>query len=133
MKVYKNKLDNYSPEKPCLKQSVKALIITKDGKEVYGANDIRNEVTVCPRVEKGCKTGEGYDLCKSVCNQNFHAEVSAIQNAKEKGIDIKGSTLYLVNHTYCCDNCIAKMKIAGIKEAHILLEDGKTHSYEFLD
>lgn len=114
--------------KPCVKQPVYAMIVTLQGQELYGANWMSNEeVTVCPRVELGCKTGEGYELCKDTCNQSFHAEVSAIRGAELEGYNLLGATLYLTGHTYCCDNCIAEMKRAGLSHA-ICLDSGKYYS-----
>lgn len=119
------KLKNYKVLKPCLKQSVLALIISKDGDGVFGSNSINVSIESCPRSEAGFKTGEGYHLCKDICKQNAHAEVSAILKAKELNIDIKGSSLYLLNHTYCCDNCISSMKDAGLKDATIFNDFGE--------
>lgn len=113
----KTSLDNHNVLRPCVKQSVKALIVTPDGQEVFGSNAINNDVEVCPRVTEGCKTGEGYELCKSVCDQNEHAEVTAIQNAQKAGVNIVGATLYLTGHTYFCDNCTNNMRKAGISKA----------------
>lgn len=110
-------LEDTRISKPCTKQSVQAAIVSLKNEIVYGDNAIRNDVPVCPRAEQNLPTGVGYELCKSVCNQNEHAEVTAIQNAKEKGICIQGATLYLIGHTYCCDNCKAAMKEAGIVKA----------------
>ncbi len=115
--ILEQQLNDFQVIKPCIKQTVKALIVSTDNQMVYGSNAINNDVIECPRVIEGCVTGEGYHLCKSVCNQNEHAEVTAIQNAKAQNIDIKGATLYLVGHTYCCDNCKSSMKAAGIIKA----------------
>lgn len=123
MKIFQN-LTNYQVPNPCLKQSVKALIVTLKGDQVFGSNHINNIVSSCPRVEQGCKTGEGYHLCKEVCNQGAHAEVDAINQAQNQNLDIKGGILYLVNHYYCCDNCLSSMKEAKLSKAIVLSEDG---------
>lgn len=68
-------------QKACLKQSVYAMVETIDGQIVYGSNKMLNEVSSCPREDQGCATGEGYSMCKDVCNQNAHAEVDAMQTA----------------------------------------------------
>jgi len=119
-KEMKAELLKYSPTNSCLKQVVKAVIRTEKGELVFGSNDINVELDSCPRVEKGCKTGEGYELCKKICKQKSHAEITAIQNAKKQGIDIKNGTLFLVGHTYCCENCLDGMKKAGLKKAFVL-------------
>lgn len=112
---------------PCIKQTVMAAITTKNNEIIFGFNGINNkDVLECPRVLENMKTGEGYHLCKEVCNQASHAEVEAINNANINKIDIKDSSLYLIGHTYCCDNCLDKISKAGIKELFILDENDKT-------
>ena len=122
-------LNEYKVENPCLKQTVKALIVSNNGEEVFGSNHINNKVKECPRVTEGCQTGEGYHLCKEVCNQSSHAEVDAIKNAKEKGVNLQGATLYLSGHTYCCMNCLENMKNAGIKKAFVFNNEGVCKEY----
>ena len=123
MKIFET-LSNHQISTPCLKQSVKALIITSNGEQIFGSNHINNVVSSCPRVEQGCKTGEGYHLCKEVCNQGSHAEVDAILQAQKQNLSISGGTLYLVNHYYCCDSCIKSMKEAKLSKAIVLSETG---------
>ncbi len=98
----------------CKKQTTVAVIM-KDGQLIsIGTNEIHEDITECPR--KDMKTGEGYELCKSVCKQNHHAEVDACLKA---GDQAKGATLYLIGHTYCCDECTVVMERHGIKEVII--------------
>ena len=98
----------------CLKQVVTATIL-RDGKVlVIGKNDISNsEVTECPR--KGMKSGEGYELCTSICGQKGHAEVQAIEKAKELGINIKGASMAVEGHSYICGNCEKEIMKASIR------------------
>jgi len=93
----------------CKKQTTVAIIM-KDGKLLsMGTNEINADIDECPRV--GYKSGEGYHLCKEICKQEYHAEEAAVYNAN---VSLAGATLYLMGHTYCCDNCKAVMKSAGI-------------------
>lgn len=111
---------------PCVKQPVYALIVATNGTHHFGSNWMTNQdVTVCPRVELNCVSGQGYHLCKEVCNQDFHAERFAIQLCTS---DTAGATLYLTGHTYCCDDCIAAMKAAGIAKA-IVIDSGKEYIF----
>ena len=113
-----------SQHKTCIKQSVYAMIETKCETEIFGSNKILNsEVTECPRDLQGYVSGAGYHLCKEICNQTAHAEVDAINNAKEMGIDLTGSKLNLFGHTYCCDNCVGHMVEHGISIVDILDDD----------
>lgn len=115
--------------KPCIKQSVYAMLITVDGREFFGANWMSNgEVTVCPRVTLNCVSGTGYELCSDVCNQEFHAEVAAIDACINAGFDTAGSTVYVVGHTYCCDNCIAVMTSNDVAMA-IVIDSGKCYNF----
>ena len=50
----------------CAKQTIIA-IINKYYKFYIGLNWCKNPQTICPR--HNMKTGEGYDLCKSICDQ----------------------------------------------------------------
>ena len=63
------------------------------------------------------RTGEGYELCKSICKQKYHAEVDACLKAGEAA---QGATLILIGHSYCCDDCKRVMKEHGIKEIKIV-------------
>lgn len=94
----------------CAKQNVLAVIV--NGNEIFtGSNGCLNPQNKCPR--KNMKSGSGYELCKDICQQPNHAEISACILA---GKYANGSTLYLFGHTYCCDNCKKVMDKCGIKE-----------------
>lgn len=99
----------------CLRRQVYAVIETIDKQYIWGKNAIRNNPGICPRVSK-----ENYIKCKSVCNQEYHAEVAAIEKAKELNINIEGSKIYLLGHYRCCSSCVQSMDIAGIKEVEFL-------------
>lgn len=94
----------------CYKQETIA-IIENNGRYWIGSNWCRNPQTECPR--KNMLSGTGYDLCRNVCKQKNHAEIDA---CKQAGNSAKGGTLYLIGHTYCCDNCKETMSKYGIKQ-----------------
>jgi len=106
-------LETYVPvtRGPCIKQTVTATIIARDGRCFVGTNYCTKPQNTCAR--EGMPTGVGYDLCKSVCGQLNHAEVNAIKAAGEASL---GATLYLEGHTYACDRCKASMSEAGITD-----------------
>lgn len=93
----------------CAKQETIA-IIENNGQYWIGTNYCLTAKERCPR--EGMKTGEGYHLCKDICNQTNHAEVNACILAGENA---NGSTLYLIGHTYCCENCKKTMEDYGVK------------------
>lgn len=85
----------------CFKRQVMAVIIDKNGNIASGENRISNRaVNQCPRDK-----GEDYEKCKSICNQEGHAEIMAIKQAKKRGLDLNESFLYLIGHHRICDNC----------------------------
>jgi DNA (cytosine-5)-methyltransferase 1 len=95
----------------CRKRVVRATVLTKNGKYFVATNHIRVDPGICPR--STVPTGEGYDLCSSVCGQEHHAEVRALRLA---GKSAKGATLYVEGHTYACEACLDAARRAGIAE-----------------
>jgi hypothetical protein len=96
----------------CAKQVVVA-VIANNGKLYYGSNWCVTPQSRCPRA--GLPSGQGYELCKTICQQHAHAEIDV---CREAGKDCSGAILQLFGHTYCCDECkdfMKKMGVAGIK------------------
>jgi deoxycytidylate deaminase len=65
-------------------------------------------------------SGVGYELCKSVCQQEGHAEENALSFAGDKA---KGATLYVEGHTYACGNCTSIAEQYGVKEIIIVKQN----------
>jgi len=105
----------------CAKVTTIAIIVN-NGEYWVGTNWCEIPQETCPRDEQGFKTGEGYELCKDVCLQRYHAEIDACINA---GLNAKGADLYLIGHYYCCDDCKKVMKEFGIKNIHIFSKSDK--------
>ena len=95
----------------CAKQTVTATVIAPDGHRFVGTNFALNPQPTCPRAEM--PTGVGYELCRSICQQDAHAEVNAIAAAGEAAA---GAILYLEGHTYACEPCKAAAREAGVAE-----------------
>lgn len=102
----------------CLKRVVVARVLDRAGRCISVATNHRaNAVYPCPRA--GMKTGEGYELCKSVCGQQAHAEVNALASCSFG--EARGGTLIIEGHDYACDECldaarrcyIAKVVVGG--------------------
>ncbi|MFA5766858.1 MAG: deaminase [Candidatus Paceibacterota bacterium] len=102
----------------CVKQPTAAVIV-KNGVILGRGTNAGKKVSVCPREERVCRTGEGYWLCKAVCRQKGHAEVSAILDAREKGSDIRGASLYLEGHWWVCRDCWDEIIKAGISRVFL--------------
>ena len=100
----------------CAKQTTIAIIECLNGKYYIGTNWCVDSQIECPR--KDLPTGVGYNLCEDICRQYAHAEVDACYKA---GNEAHGGTLYLLGHTYCCDNCKEVMSKYGI--ANVVIGD----------
>jgi pyrimidine deaminase RibD-like protein len=89
--------------------------VAPDGSEFFGLNDCANPQVSCPRA--GMATGEGYPLCRDICQQGAHAEMVALAAA---GDATRGAALFLSGHTYACEPCRTACDRAGI--ARIIIE-----------
>lgn len=90
---------------PCAKRRTQAKLTTLDGEVFVAENVCLTPQDVCPR-----KIGEGYEKCKTICNQVGHAEALAIQAAGPKAA---GAHIDVLHH-YACDVCLQKMRDAGV-------------------
>ena len=113
MKINAETIQSIIDPRKCAKQDTIA-IITNGNKAYIGSNWCATPKTECPR--KDLPTGVGYDMCKNICGQDSHAEVDACRKA---GDNANSATLYLIGHTYCCDNCKKVMDDFGIKDVVI--------------
>lgn len=90
----------------CAKTTVVCTLVLASGERVVGTNWCRNPQKYCPR-----KPGEGYEKCKSICDQAGHAEEVA---AAVAGPRARGATAYIQGHTYACDNCRRVLSNHGV-------------------
>lgn len=97
----------------CAKRHVDCFIITRQG-TVVGSNSCRNPQKVCPR-----SPGEGYEKCISICGQESHAEIAALNKAEALGYDLAGATA-IVLHWRVCDGCQRALRAAGIAITSII-------------
>ena len=84
----------------------------ESGDVFYGQNSCDNPQTVCPRTP-----GEGYEKCKTICQQQGHAETMALARAAEhaRGLDVvQGATAYCT-HSHFCKDCQIALFAAGVK------------------
>lgn len=96
----------------CAKQVVRATVRTPKGMHFVATNHVAHVPDGgCPRT--GMSTGHGYDLCRSVCGQEGHAEINVLRLA---GTKARGATLFLEGHTYACEACLRAADEAGIVE-----------------
>jgi len=114
-----NEAKKISKTSGCQKQSTGAVLV-KNGEIIARGCNAGKKVEVCPRVIKGYKTGEGYHLCKEICLQVGHAEISAIQDAVKNLVNTENANLYLYGHWWCCENCWNAIIKAKIKNVYLL-------------
>ena len=102
---------------PCAKRRVICRIVTESlgpglrGETFIGENDCANPQSVCPRLP-----GEGYEKCRSICQQAGHAEIEAVRAAGEAA---RGATAYLSGHYWICEPCGAALRDAGVRSVQI--------------
>jgi deoxycytidylate deaminase len=91
----------------CAKKKVTCIIVSPIGKIFTGENSCRNPQTSCPR-----NPGEDYAKCITICEQEGHAEMVALQKA---GHHAQGSIVYLIGHSHYCRNCQIDLFNAGVQ------------------
>lgn len=64
-------------------------------------------------------SGKRYWTCYG-CSPKFHAEQSAIRDAKKKGHSLGGADLYLWGHWWCCESCWEKIINAKIERVFLV-------------
>lgn len=94
----------------CAKKVVTCEIITVDGYKYTGMNICRNPQENCPRLDN-----EGYEKCKTICQQVGHAEIVALTMAQSHWASLKGATAVIRGIGYSCRNCQEELYSAGIK------------------
>jgi tRNA(Arg) A34 adenosine deaminase TadA len=98
---------------PCAKRQVECVITTPNGGRFIGRNDCSNPQSACPR-----EIGEGYEKCRSICDQAGHAEIEAIKAA---GDGARNATAILRGHYWICEPCGRALREAGVISVNILL------------
>lgn len=93
----------------CAKKVVICQILTKDGQVFTGRNDCNNPQPLCPR-----EAGEGYEKCKTICDQPGHAEEVALEQAQLAGANLGGAVAYIGGIGHYCKNCQIKLFDAGV-------------------
>lgn len=100
---------------PCAKREVRCAIYTQ-GAAFLGSNACENPQPVCPRAP-----GEGYEKCKTICQQGAHAEIQALERAKAAGADLRGAVCYVTGHYYVCEPCGRALLEAGVMQVNLIL------------
>lgn len=96
----------------CAKKQVTCVLVKGEEIIAVGRNSCRNPQTTCPRLP-----GEGYEKCKTVCDQPGHAEEIALERAGEEA---KGCTAVLFGIGHYCKTCQLKLFEAGVVALKVL-------------
>lgn len=96
----------------CAKQRVSCTVVLPNAHKYYAENYCMSPQKVCPRLP-----GEGYEKCKTICQQLGHAEQVVAMYANE--VDFTGATATLSGHTYFCQECQEALFAAGVRYLEI--------------
>lgn len=109
---------------PCAKRRVTCEIHLQIGTNrllmARGENLCRNPQPMCPR-----EAGEGYEKCKTVCQQIGHAEEVALMNLEvamqAARMPRRGPfTAVVKGHERVCSPCQAKLEEAGVTKIEVM-------------
>jgi len=120
LELVRNPRQQFRPGK-CIRKHVVAILRTNGGHVYVGTNYCEANPDFCPR--QSMASGVGYELCKTVCKQGAHAEIAAINEALKHELMLAGSTIFLMGHEHCCENCTNEMKKYGISKV-VFVNDG---------
>lgn len=99
------------------------IVLVRDGQVLARAGNGFNrgpgEPHLCPRILKGSKTGEDYDLC-SLHNAEGHAEPMLMKAAAEAGIPTEGADVYMYGHWWACQPCWGALIKGGIRDVYLV-------------
>lgn len=117
----------------CLRNRVGAVIVKdKDiistgynGAPQYQKNCL--EMDHCYRNENGIKSGTQLESCRAV---GSHAEANAISLAARNGHSTNKATIYIVGHTFVCNQC--KALIANSNIVRVVLLNTEDEVMEFI-
>lgn len=102
---------------PCAKRRVVCIIYPRGQAPIRGENDCANPQLTCPRLP-----GEGYEKCKTVCQQAGHAETEAVRKAIEWGAALDGAKAEIGGHYWICEPCGRALLNAGITDVRIIAD-----------
>ena len=98
-----------------------ASVAVRKGKVLVQAahGNMHHKKFGCERVRLNIATGQQYELCAG-CSYKDHSEAKLVRLAKRKKISLKGASLYLWGHWWCCESCWSDMIGAGISRVYLL-------------
>jgi deoxycytidylate deaminase len=117
--VYPNYQNNICIACMFVDQSGNEIVSSAQDATLHKLNNKNDQICFREMLKKRgkWKIEDGYEMCPG-CAADNHGEVNAIDKAKKEGkLDkIKGSTAYIYNHWWACDDCRQKMFDLGVKQ-----------------
>jgi len=83
---------------------------------IVGTNWCRNPQVTCPRAP-----GEGYEKCKTICDQFGHAEETALYMLHHTNPDATGYHATVGGIGWACRSCQEKLYAAGIESIRCVI------------
>jgi len=99
-----------------------AVVVYGDRVIGMGANGSDyHKIHKCERVVRGCKSGEGYELCEG-CHPRNHSEATALAaaSASYPHFNMWKADLYLWGHWWFCEPCWEAMIKACVRDVYLL-------------
>ena len=109
----------------CLKRSVSAVLMLKNGMTYVGQNLKRISTRSCPR--KNSLPGKDYHHCQNLCGTIGHAEDVAIRMAllDHSKRELKGGKMWIFGNHHQCDSCKELCRSHGIQVMAIITNDSQ--------
>ena len=109
----------------CMKKSVSAVLMLKNGSTYVGQNLKAIPTRSCPR--KDSLPGTDYHLCQNICGTIGHAEDVAIKMAllDHSKRELNGSKMWIFGNHHQCDNCKELCRTHGIQVVAIISNDSQ--------
>lgn len=102
---------------PCAKTIVTCVLQLASGPIVVGRNDCFRPQAACPR-----EPGEGYEKCRSICRQPYHAETAALAKAEQRygAASATGAKAFIHGIGHVCRDCQERLFAAGVESFSVV-------------
>lgn len=85
-------------------------VLRSNGRVFFGINGISESMAYCPRNVMEMGVNQGYSMCRSICRQESHAEVDAIDTWLRNSTADDTAEISIYGTGKICDNCMALLQ-----------------------
>lgn len=85
-------------------------VLRSNGRVFFGINGISESMDYCPRNVMEMGVNQGYSMCRSICRQESHAEVDAIDTWLRNSTADDTAEISIYGTGKICDNCMALLQ-----------------------